>query len=114
MAAPGTRRMVARRPFQYDHLDLDFGQVFDAHGAKNDASLERHAFMVPFKRGTELFKCDECGAEFWGELERRGHYEKRHVARNLNPQEEDAAREREMQRLNRIAPLHIEQAPARL
>ena len=106
--------MVARRPFQYDHLDLDRGQVFDAHGAINDEKLERLGYMVPFKRGTDVFKCAECGAEFWGELERRGHFEKRHLARELNPVEADAAREREMQHLNRVAPLHIEQAPARL
>jgi hypothetical protein len=107
--------MVARQAFDYSsNIILDCGQIFDAPNEVNTEKLERHEFIVPFKRGTETFQCSECGAEFWGELERRRHFEKRHVARNLTPAEEDAERERERRWMNQVAPLRIEQAPARL
>ncbi len=83
------KRYWARRPMGYAGLELDRGQVFTPVGAPNDEKLERLGFMVQLERTDSVVTCAECGADFVGDGERRGHGDKRHLARSLNPFEED-------------------------
>lgn len=109
-----TVRCYARRPFGYDGKELDRGQVFMVVGAPNDEKLGRLGFMVPLEGRVQLYTCAECGAEFVGEPERRGHGDKRHLSRPLSPFEEDQRAEREERFLQQAAPLHLDRSAAAL
>jgi hypothetical protein len=107
-------RFFARRPFVYAGTDLDRGQVFTTVGAINDEKLERLGYMAPLDGRPTLYTCAECGVEFVGEPERRGHGDKRHSGRTLSPLEEDQRAEREARMLEQVAPLHLDRTAAAL
>lgn len=95
----------AKRPFDYAGKSLDRGQVFEFGGHRNDEKLERLGYVTPVEKKATLHECSACGAQFIGIAERTGHYEKRHVERELTPAQEDSRDEREERRLNEVAPL---------
>lgn len=106
------QRYWCRRPMGYAGTDLDRGQIFTPAGAPNDEKLERLGYMVPVDRSALTYTCAECGAEFVGEGERRGHGDKRHYRAPLNPFEEDQRAEREERMLQQTAPLYLDQTAA--
>lgn len=102
----------ARRPFRYGRDQLDRGQVFSLAGAVNDEKLVRIGFVAELTGKPETYTCAECGAEFIGEAERRGHGDKRHRLTVLTPMEEDALLAREERMLEQTAPLYLDQTAA--
>jgi hypothetical protein len=103
-------RVWARRPFHYEELALDRGQVFTLRGRRNDDKLIRLGYVAELDRGQSVYACAECGAEFIGESERRAHGDRRHRRIPLTPAEEDALADREERLLSEIAPLYVGQA----
>lgn len=73
-------RYFARRgPFGYGSHDvLDRGQVIILERLANDEKLVRLGYLEPLSENVETYTCAECGAEFIGEPERRGHGDRRH------------------------------------
>lgn len=107
-------RSYARWPLTYVGTELDRGQVFPLAGAVNDEKLTRLGFIAPLDAKATTYTCAECGAEFVGELERRGHGDKRHSGRVLSALEEDQRADREERMLTQVAPLYTERSAATL
>jgi hypothetical protein len=110
--ATDAARFWARRPFDYGRLSLDRGQVFAPTGSAHDERLERLGYMVPLGRDASTVTCAPCGAEFIGDGERRGHGDKRHRVRSLDPREEDRLVDREERVLEQVAPLYLDKTAA--
>jgi hypothetical protein len=63
-------------------------------------------------RDASTVTCAPCGAEFIGDGERRGHGDKRHRVRSLDPREEDRLVDREERVLEQVAPLYLDKTAA--
>ena len=101
------KRVWARRPFQYQEMDLDRGQLFELRGAPNDEKLERLGYVAALEKGTETYECGECGAKFVDMGMRSGHGQKRHPSVPRTPQEQERFEEREEAMLIQQAPLNV-------
>jgi hypothetical protein len=68
----------ARRPFQYNNLNLDIDQRFELAGEANDERLLRLNYCKPVAKGTSVVKCGACGADFVTDTGLNIHGKKRH------------------------------------
>lgn len=129
----GTRRddsgrllYFARRPFGYNGVDLDRGQIFALGGLVNDAKLNRIGYMVPLVPTDQMFPCRYCKAKFVDLNTLNAHGAKRHRDKDRRPElptsdrgltvDDTAAQtqviEREGEQLDRIAPLNLDKTTA--
>lgn len=67
-----------RRGFQYNGMQLDWGQVIRLRGARNDEKLLRLGHFQPVDARAERCQCGVCGAEFIGLEMREAHGDLRH------------------------------------
>lgn len=116
----------ARRPFGYNGLDLDRGQVFALAGLVNDVKLNRIGYMVPMVLTDQMFPCRYCKAKFVDLNTLNAHGAKRHrdherrvelPASNQGLTVDDTAAEtqqleKEGEHLDRIAPLNLDKTTA--
>jgi hypothetical protein len=120
MAEP--ERYYARRPFRYTaEITLDQGQVALLVGVRGDEPLVRLGYFgkLTDEDAKGLVQCGVCGAEFVQARFRELHGDRRHRPR---PDEQalhgagygfaDASGDAEERRLEREAPLYLDQTEA--
>lgn len=107
-------KRVAVRSFlpEYAGKTLDRGQVFEMAGAPNDEILLRLGYVQRVPEKASTFRCRLCSAEFIDQGTRAAHGDKRHVERELTPEQEDEAIEREERSTMSQAPLHMDKTSA--
>ena len=118
MAAEG--KHYARRPLPgygpagTPGVPLDQGQVVTLQGLAGDERLLRLGFFEALPRRATTHACPECGAEFVDLGNRERHARKRHPVRprQLTPDQEDAAAEREASYVDETAPVRLENTAA--
>lgn len=103
----------ATRPFDYAGQALDRGQVVTLVGVRNDEALVRLGYLRKYEGNKrDLVECAVGGEKFISHDTRIAHHEKRHVARTLDPDEEDRREAREEKMLAQVAPLNLDQTVA--
>lgn len=85
------QRVVVKHPYPFNYGDLPLmrGQVFTMSGSPNDAILLGRGYVMALEGKPETTKCGECGAEFIGHVELRGHGDRLHPVRSRTPEDED-------------------------
>lgn len=104
------KRYWARRPMGYSGADFDRGQVLALAGATNDEKLIRLGYVTEVERNATTYTCSHCQGEFIGIAERTAHGDYRHPSRERSAQEQEALEDRLETRLEREAPLYLENA----
>lgn len=116
----------ARRPFDYNDLSLDRGQVVALTGARNDKKLDRLGYVVALRKTDQVFPCRHCDAQFVDLNTLNAHGERRHADRARRPNLPDSPRgitvdenaaetqqfEREQRRADQEAPLNYDKTEA--
>lgn len=108
-------RYYARRPFLYNGMELERGQVFNLAGAANDEKLIRLNYVTELADGNQTYECGECKRVFVQMGFRDMHGKEAHRRRPrvfANPEEEDRFYERQEAALVREAPLALEKSLA--
>jgi hypothetical protein len=108
-----TRAFARRGGFEYLGKPLDFGQLFELAGARNDEKLVRLGYVQEWTgKPKDAAKCRVCGAEFISESYRDRHGNARHSERALTPDQEDAQAERDDRFAAEVAPIAWEKTAA--
>lgn len=106
------QQFYARRPFGYDDLDLDVGQIIELHGCVNDEKLIRLNYLCQIPARTTPMPCRYCGESFIGLQYLNGHGHKRHSGREFTDIQKEDRLEEELQTLETSMPLHVDKAAA--
>lgn len=101
-------------------LRLARGQAFelDERQPEGNERLIRLGYIQPVEAGTDLSKCDECGAEFIAPGYRDGHVRAAHATKTnrrrkpVDAAAEEKEQERQERQLMREAPLYLEKRVA--
>jgi hypothetical protein len=115
--------VFARRPgWTYgDSPPLDFGQVFELTGQRNDSRLLDLGLVARVEKGTAIVGCGRCGARFATDRDLNMHGGKRHkgvTAVQLDEEgyypkaPEDVEAEKELKEAETRAPLHMDRTKA--
>lgn len=106
-------KAYARRGFEYLGKVLDFGQLFELSGARNDEKLTRLGYVQEFTgKPKDVAKCRVCGAEFISESFRDRHGNARHAAPAATPDQEDAQAERDEKFAAEVGPIQWDKTAA--
>lgn len=105
-------KCFARRGgFEYLGKSLDFGQLFELSGSRNDEKLLRLGYVTEWNgKPRDVAKCRVCGAEFVSEAYRDRHGNARHTEQT--PDQEDAQAERDAKFSEQVAPIPWEKTAA--